>query len=234
MALEKCSAPASPAGRRRRCTTPPGRCGTPVGSRRSGRVPSIASTTRPRCSAGDKTPPFCPDGPRRAPRPDGRGLVPGRSPLRAKRRPDPRLGPAGFTADAAQTDRVPTGSMRMTCLTLAPDLRNRCRTSGLNLPTRTEVGPLVERFARHLVVHQRQKSAQTDAYRLPECFGAALGPCSGSTFPESAHACSVDHSPRITPDRDFWRAKTWACNVCKPLSLQNLAGAGLEPATSGL
>jgi len=54
-------------------------------------------------------------------------------------------------------------------------LENDARTSGLNVPTRTEVGPLVERFARHLVVCQRRKSAQTDAYRLRECFGAPAG-----------------------------------------------------------
>ncbi len=54
---------------------------------------------------------------------------------------------------------------------LAGKIEHEARTTGFDRPTRTPIGPLVQRFLEHMRVHQRPKSAQTDAYRLREFFG---------------------------------------------------------------
>ena len=50
------------------------------------------------------------------------------------------------------------------------------REGGLQLPTRTPTGEILEKFVQHLRANGRLKSAQTDVYRLREFFG---GVCPG-------------------------------------------------------
>ena len=70
---------------------------------------ATARAIRKPCPGDNKRPPLSPTGPRRASPEAGRGLVPGRSPLRSAGHTHEGLGPEGFASHRRQADRIRVG-----------------------------------------------------------------------------------------------------------------------------
>lgn len=74
-------------------------------------------------------------------------------------------------------------------------LEHEAATTGLRITTKSDIPPLLARFAQHLLTHQRLKGAKTDIGRLREAFGAEFLTCLKSQHPEAP----IRLQPRDTP-----------------------------------